>query len=869
MQKTAKEKLAEKNIKWVEAYTDKTQFLKDQFDATVGEGSYFRFEGVNIDTGDEYYCILSPANVHKPRAKFFAGVRKLPATYSAGGQYFDSMDRAAEYARETWGITIPDNLKPYTSAKLFGISKKIDDWKKHKEELEDTKDEEKNKKESSKRRENMMVYNSLYNFFQKEAMGATHMHGIDESGRDPSKLFDFELVKQYLSLDPDVRSDESRYEELFGNHAPVMKEWNKIFLDNPYFVTAYREAKHRIFKNLQYLYYTYGIPKTEGQKFMKTYVAYNPMHGFHVAYASPYISTGERYGKDRVVTPQINKFTMSYRHFDSANEENILSSLAGQINSYASQFGVNFEPEDFGLEIKSHLEEIDESAGKQKKDSMVCQNLDPNSKEGRNLYNEKPLLGVGSSFFVNKNGLKKIVESFAQKSPAWKQVLDGILSEEATNNKTSINNINKLMEIDGEFLKKIYEKLKYKYDQIPEAQASMMGLVPPPKWKLDRKTTGQQSGAKFFGPKNQYSETKFDLEIINLLKAGIEQEANEENVPVSKKIKETMDKDKVRRRFKFQVPLEEVERSLSNVKDSAIVRNEDGTTSTKSYEELYNEYHNKKEDMRKAIEFLRPKPGQPPNFEILTGNSANYIGYDTLEDSIKSVIEHFSGQQYDPATKKLLGVAHGELGGAEIDNPEHFTKVNVNDLIKFKTKMEESGGKPPAPEATATDLGIDLGTETSVTEETPAVETTETAEAIEPIEEQVIPATESQPIQTVPSEEVDEVDFEGIDFDAPSLEEKLEQNLDKKISPEIQEAIQPPAPPAPQVTKPKPTKKKVENTEFNWDDLTEASGSKNTRNVLSKTILNLIRISEDLDNEGKTNSSEEIHKIIRKYIKSV
>ena len=124
----AKEKLAEKRITWTEAYTDKTQYLKEQFEDVIGEGSYFRFEGAATE-GDEYYCIVGPAKVNQPRAKFFAGVRKLPATYSAGGKYFDSLDGAATYARETWGVPTPSNLKPYTSAQLYGVSAKIDKWK--------------------------------------------------------------------------------------------------------------------------------------------------------------------------------------------------------------------------------------------------------------------------------------------------------------------------------------------------------------------------------------------------------------------------------------------------------------------------------------------------------------------------------------------------------------------------------------------------------------------------------------------------------------------------------------------------------------------------------------------------------------------
>ena len=142
MFKSAREKLVEKDIKWQQTYTDKTIFLKEQFNDVIGPGSYFRFEGCASD-GDCYYCIIGPAKVHQPKAKWFAGVRKLPATYSAGGKYFDSLDSAARYARETWGVPTPKELRPYTSKQLFGISPKITEWKERRDKEEENKKEDK------------------------------------------------------------------------------------------------------------------------------------------------------------------------------------------------------------------------------------------------------------------------------------------------------------------------------------------------------------------------------------------------------------------------------------------------------------------------------------------------------------------------------------------------------------------------------------------------------------------------------------------------------------------------------------------------------------------------------------------------------
>jgi hypothetical protein len=59
------------------------------------------------------------------------------------------MDAAASYANETWGVPTPKSLKPYTSAQLHGLSKKVKDWKKKREEEgEDSKGKEKYEKET-------------------------------------------------------------------------------------------------------------------------------------------------------------------------------------------------------------------------------------------------------------------------------------------------------------------------------------------------------------------------------------------------------------------------------------------------------------------------------------------------------------------------------------------------------------------------------------------------------------------------------------------------------------------------------------------------------------------------------------------------
>jgi hypothetical protein len=124
-----------KDVRWTESYTDRTEYLKTQFEGVIGNGIYRRWEGKEVGGPGHWYVVVSPADVHEhKRAKFFAGVRKLPDSYPAGGKYFDTIKEAYQYAHDTWGVPVPKNIPPYTAGDLRGISKKIDKWdSEHKE----------------------------------------------------------------------------------------------------------------------------------------------------------------------------------------------------------------------------------------------------------------------------------------------------------------------------------------------------------------------------------------------------------------------------------------------------------------------------------------------------------------------------------------------------------------------------------------------------------------------------------------------------------------------------------------------------------------------------------------------------------------
>ncbi len=212
----------DKKIKWTESYTDRTLYLKEQFESVVGKGVYRRWEGKEVGGSGRWYVIVSPAGVHEhKKAKFFAGVRRLPDSYPAGGKYFDTIKEAFEYAFETWGTPIPRNNTYYNAGDLKGISKRIKDWKKEKEK-------EKEKEASF----------SL--FWIKQAMPP----GIQKKG---SVFFDLDMFIPYIEkVNEETRSkldNEAAKTTLFGLFDSIVNTAaEKVFTDITQFVSGCLEV---------------------------------------------------------------------------------------------------------------------------------------------------------------------------------------------------------------------------------------------------------------------------------------------------------------------------------------------------------------------------------------------------------------------------------------------------------------------------------------------------------------------------------------------------------------------------------------------------------------------------------------------------
>lgn len=119
-------RLKDRGIRWKEHYGPKSKDLKKKFEELL-PGSYFRWEGMDHESGHPYYVVVGPAISKRVGKSFFAGVKKLPKdpkhhkAYSPSGKYFPSLRSAISHAVQMWGVAAPKNAGHYKKEHLLSI----------------------------------------------------------------------------------------------------------------------------------------------------------------------------------------------------------------------------------------------------------------------------------------------------------------------------------------------------------------------------------------------------------------------------------------------------------------------------------------------------------------------------------------------------------------------------------------------------------------------------------------------------------------------------------------------------------------------------------------------------------------------------
>ena len=121
-----RKRIKDRGIKWVPAYHERSERLKERFDKVLGPMSYIRWEGHDYTTDSDYFVIMGPSLTKEGHKKFFAGIKKLPddpakKVYAPSGEYFSSSTGALSYASDKWGIPFPRGAPNYTVEQLAPI----------------------------------------------------------------------------------------------------------------------------------------------------------------------------------------------------------------------------------------------------------------------------------------------------------------------------------------------------------------------------------------------------------------------------------------------------------------------------------------------------------------------------------------------------------------------------------------------------------------------------------------------------------------------------------------------------------------------------------------------------------------------------
>jgi len=129
MIKISAKRIKDRNIRWEEAYTERTKPLKERYSEKIGAGSFYRWEGHDYTTNSDYYVIVSPARTKELKKKYFAGIKKLPfdykkestKVYSPYGEYFNTIKSALSFVRERYGVTFPAGQTAYSVEHLLEV----------------------------------------------------------------------------------------------------------------------------------------------------------------------------------------------------------------------------------------------------------------------------------------------------------------------------------------------------------------------------------------------------------------------------------------------------------------------------------------------------------------------------------------------------------------------------------------------------------------------------------------------------------------------------------------------------------------------------------------------------------------------------
>ena len=240
------------------------------------------------------------------------------------------------------------------------------------------------------------------------------------------------------------------------------------------------------------------------------------------------------------------------------------------------------------------------------------------------------------------------------------------------------------------------------------------------------------------------------------------------------------------------------------------------------------------------------------------------LGYEDAKTAIEALSLHLSGQKIDKSTRARVGEVNDVLFNPKIIVLEPGEQASEDDgtalvnwtssyLQELREKKEQQFPETVGKVESSKEAGekTDEESQKPLKEEKKKKLTTEempSPEINKPIPE---PTLETTPAITEPT-----ANEPVVQKPMPEIKVPSEKSKPSKIKPESKPMVKNEAPKA---KTPVPVKKQPLSEKPKPKVKTKEKG------LISNTLVNLIKVAEKLDKEGKSNAAEEIHKIIRKY----
>ena len=636
------------------------------------------------------------------------------------------------------------------------------------------------------------------------------------------------------------------------------------------------------------------------------------------------LTVAQRNTAKQVKADKANKFSHFTKRYQRATEQEINSSvskfvkkLAGRMAQYLPLADIDLNPSDFQIDAVQPNGEYSGEAKNLRKKHVIYKNLDRSSVSGQQLENEMPIIATATPMTLNAKGISKIM-AMASKTGNWESVYDQAIAHVAHKNGIDFEKCKILMDNDINIMKSIVDVAKEIQLSLHDKKDPTVALMANiPDFVVNaRFLVGTQNPSALRTEESQVNLQSLKVEILNAIvklgenplftKSSTDEKARKVAVFMQESRKDSKYKNT---KAKGEINPDDIKKFIEKIKQERAVMGKGGKiVGRKNYQKLLQEASG---DLESLIKNKASKYEEGFDTYRAACIQAGYYHTSPRSDALKGV--SYDNQE-TPVAGAPIEVSEKSLGG--ISDVDVKTKAKIgwiysipSGIFRSMSEDEEVSSKDLLQKRSASDDGLTtfeiikrdentikkalspIDMESQIKRDTTPHKTIEEQEA----EAEAIPETPEDyaevAIETVINENGQEVIKEegekketevGEGGEFPIEEVPAEQSVAQGLEPEgdfpIEEvppvetpqAIQPvPAIQQPQIV---PQEQQIEEQnpqvnepQNNTNEKKRKKTKQNVNNLVANTLKSLIKIAKDLDDKGKYDAAEEVHRVIRKY----